>query len=197
MIDAVKYNLSHLTDFSGRDARPTFWWYVLFLAIVQFGIGILISIPVMTSSMASGFSAARSGADQATLEAQMMQQMSGSMVTMGYISAAVGVVVTLMGLAAFVRRLHDSGKTGWWAAIPLATKAITVLVGLQALTRMTQTFAAARGSADLEAMQSQVMAASWVNLVGIVGIVVIIAFGVMKSDPAANRYGEEPVRLGA
>jgi uncharacterized membrane protein YhaH (DUF805 family) len=34
MLASIKYNLSHLLDFSGRDARQTFWYYVLFLFIV-------------------------------------------------------------------------------------------------------------------------------------------------------------------
>jgi hypothetical protein len=35
MLGAIKYNLSHLLDFSGRDARQTFWYYVLFLVMLD------------------------------------------------------------------------------------------------------------------------------------------------------------------
>ena len=34
MLGAIKYNLANLTNFSGRDARQTFWYYVLFLVII-------------------------------------------------------------------------------------------------------------------------------------------------------------------
>jgi uncharacterized membrane protein YhaH (DUF805 family) len=42
------------------------------------------------------------------------------------------------------------------------------------------------------AMPSQL---GWQSVLGYVPILIVIVFGVMKSDPGANRYGEEPVRF--
>ena len=79
MLGAIRYNLTHVLDFGGRDARPTFWYYVLFLVILNFVAGILISIPLMAGSMGTAIEAARSGAGEAEIQAQVMGQMSSAM----------------------------------------------------------------------------------------------------------------------
>ena len=40
MFEAIKYNLAHLADFTGREDRPTFWWYVLFLLVLDILLGL-------------------------------------------------------------------------------------------------------------------------------------------------------------
>jgi uncharacterized membrane protein YhaH (DUF805 family) len=111
MLSAIRYNLTHLADFSRRDARSTFWWYVLFLVVLQFVFGMMVSLPLVGSSVASAVSAAGSGASEAEIEAQALAQMSGLMSTEMWVSVALGIAVTLLALAAFVRRLHDSNHS--------------------------------------------------------------------------------------
>ena len=40
---SIKHNLANLMNFSGRDSRPTFWWWFLFLAIIYIVINLTIS----------------------------------------------------------------------------------------------------------------------------------------------------------
>ncbi|KLE35549.1 DUF805 domain-containing protein [Aurantiacibacter luteus] len=196
MLTAIKYCLGNLANFAGRDARPTFWWYLLFLLIVQFVAGLLISIPLVVDSATTAYDAAQSGADQAQMQSQLMAQMGENLASTIWLSLAVSAVTTLMLLAAFVRRLHDGGFTGWIAAIPLATQAIAMVVAVRSVDVIREAFAQGSGTpANIEAMQAQVQQDP-LNYVAWIGYLVVIVFGVWKSQPGANRYGAEPALLG-
>ncbi|MBD3814359.1 MAG: DUF805 domain-containing protein, partial [Betaproteobacteria bacterium] len=61
MLGSIKYNLANLANFNGRDARQTFWYYVLFLVVIQFGAGIIAAIPMYSQIFSSAFNGAQSG----------------------------------------------------------------------------------------------------------------------------------------
>lgn len=193
MLGAIKYNLSNLATFTGRDARQTFWFYVLFLVLAQYAIGLIIAMPMMGDSMSTAFKAAQSGAAPEQVQAQMMARMAGMMRTSMLASAGVSVVSALMLLAAFVRRLHDSGRPGWIAAIPLLLVLASLGYSMSHLEPMLDAMAhldAAKPTAMLEAQRPMLMAGalSWV------GYLIVIVFGAWPSTDGPNVYGEDPVR---
>lgn len=198
MLDAIKYNLSHLTDFSGRDARPTFWFYVLFLVIVSFALGLIASIPLYVGMAGQVIDAASSGAagpDQgAEIAAGMVDTMAGYIRTQVWISAAISVAMIALLLAAFVRRLHDAGFSGWIAAIPVVTELFGAAYNIAVIDdviAVMDKMMLPENQANAMAMQSEVAPYSWVPWIG---YLVIIGFGVLGSQKGANKYGEEPVR---
>ncbi|MBC7604788.1 MAG: DUF805 domain-containing protein [Ramlibacter sp.] len=73
-INAVKICFSKYTDFTGRAARPEFWWFVLFWVVV-------LAITGMVSRYLYGI-------------------------------AALALFIPM--LSAGARRLHDTGKSGWF-----------------------------------------------------------------------------------
>ncbi|WP_395333255.1 DUF805 domain-containing protein [Novosphingobium sp. BL-8H] len=194
MLGSIKYNLSNLLNFKGRDARQTFWFYVLFLFIIQYAAGMLISMPMMGGMMRGAFSAAQQGASETELQARMMAQMAGYMRTSMTLSAVVSVIAGLLLLAAFMRRLHDSNRPGWIALIALAlsfaSKALIwskmdEIIG--AMSRMSEA-----DPAGILGFQSKFVGAS---LMGWAALLIVIVFGVWPSTPSANRYGAAPVRF--
>lgn len=190
-IGAIKHNLTHLTDFSGRDARPTFWWYVLFLIIAQFVVGLVVSVPMMASGMGAAFEAAQSGADPAQLEAQMMAGMADGLATTVWISVATTVVSALLLVASFVRRLHDAGQPGYWAFVPLVTQAAALAASIGSVDKIREMMLSARSAMELQAMQGEI-AGDPMNYVGWIGYLVVIGLGVLKSQEGDNRYGPPP-----
>ena len=44
MGDAIKNGFGNLTNFSGRDSRSLFWWWILFVVIITFGISIISGV---------------------------------------------------------------------------------------------------------------------------------------------------------
>lgn len=83
-VQAVKTCLNQYANFSGRAARPEFWYFFLFMVIVNIATMILDSI------------------------------LFGGILNL---IATLGLLVP--GLAVGARRLHDTGRSGWWQLIGL------------------------------------------------------------------------------
>ena len=85
--EAIETCLSKYATFSGRAARREFWWFVLFLLLGNFLLGVIdaVILPGDTELLAPLFSLA----------------------------------TLLPALAVSIRRLHDTGRTGWWVLLHL------------------------------------------------------------------------------
>ena len=94
---AARRVLSKYATFSGRAPRPEFWWWTLavFLALLILGlIESLLLAPLL------GFGIGDEDAGQP-------------------LSALASLALILPNLAVGARRLHDTGRTGWWLLIGL------------------------------------------------------------------------------
>lgn len=196
MLNAIKYNLANLANFNGRDARQTFWYYVLFLVVLQFVIGIIASIPMYFTMFSGMFDAASQGGDPEMAMATMVDDMVDQIRIQVVIGIVLSVITACLVVASFVRRLHDAGFSGWIAIVPLATQAFSLVYSFTYLDRMeelmTQSMANAMNNTggDPFAMQAEMGA---LGLVGWIGYIVVIGFGVLPSKDGPNKYGDEPV----
>lgn len=77
-------------DFTGRATRNEYWYFVLFNFLISLGLGIIDNI--------LGF-ASNTG--------------------VGLLGGIYGLAVLIPSLAVAVRRLHDTGRSGWWLLISL------------------------------------------------------------------------------
>ncbi|MFZ0323403.1 MAG: DUF805 domain-containing protein [Actinomycetes bacterium] len=93
--DAVKSGFAKYSTFSGRATRSEYWWWWLFTALV-FGATVVL---ILLGSSSDGVSAI------------------GVFGWVLYAVAAIGLIVP--SLAVLVRRLHDTGRSGWWYFISL------------------------------------------------------------------------------
>ena len=195
MLAAIRYNLAHLTHFTGRDARQTFWYYVLFLVVIQIGVGIIASIPMYIEMIGGAVDAAKAGVPEDRMMASMMAQVAGGIRTQMLIGAGVSVITALLFVAAFVRRLHDGGFPSWIAAVPVIVVLASNALNLATLDTMLAAMRKALATGDpaqIQALQSDMAPYS---LLGWIGYLVVIGFGVLKSQPGPNRYGDAPVRF--
>ena len=91
---AVRSFWSHYATFRGRSRRSEYWFVQLFLVITNVAVGVIDLILM--------------GGDVDRFIA------NGG----GRIVGLVWILVTLVpALALLVRRLHDIGRSGWWALI--------------------------------------------------------------------------------
>jgi uncharacterized membrane protein YhaH (DUF805 family) len=94
---AVRTVLSKYATFEGRASRAEFWWWGLAVLLLQLATqlidGFLIG-PML------GFDAGAENAGQP-------------------LSLLVSLALLLPALAVAVRRLHDTGRSGWWLLIGL------------------------------------------------------------------------------
>ncbi|AXB76710.1 DUF805 domain-containing protein [Novosphingobium sp. P6W] len=193
MLGAIKYNLRSIARFDGRDARQTFWFYVLFLVILQYAVGMALSVPMLGGAMTEAIHGAMNGAAQAELQARIMAKMGSYMRTTMIVSSIVSMVVSLLLVASFVRRLHDSNRPGWIAGLALGLSlAARVFVWIKMDELVDATMLGAGGDMTAAmAVQSKMLAGT---LLGWAAMLIVVVFGAWRSTPGPNRYGEQSVR---
>ena len=77
--------------FGGRARRKEYWYYFLFNALIAIVLGIIDGVTGTFSRE----------------------------VGLGLLGGLYSLAVFIPGFAVSVRRLHDTGKSGWWLLIPL------------------------------------------------------------------------------
>ena len=83
--------LKQYTDFNGRAQRTEYWLFVLFCIVVSVVLA-LIDRMIGTYNSTGGI---------------------------GLLGGIFSLAILLPGIAVAVRRLHDTGRTGWWLLIGL------------------------------------------------------------------------------
>ncbi|WP_135848673.1 DUF805 domain-containing protein [Serinibacter arcticus] len=113
-------------DFSGRASASEYWWSVLMCALVVAVLYVLLIVTLATSRTDP-----RTGDPEFT-------PLLGVVVAL-YAVYALGQV--LPSLAVIVRRLHDTGRSGWWYFISFAPFGSIALLVLLCLSSTPQGFA--------------------------------------------------------
>jgi uncharacterized membrane protein YhaH (DUF805 family) len=92
--DAVRTCLQlKYADFNGRARRSEYWWFALFVGLLFVVLEILFGVLGQASSTLTGI--------------------------MGLLLLIVAVGLIVPSLAVGARRLHDTGKSGWWLLLNL------------------------------------------------------------------------------
>ena len=92
--EAVKSFWFNYSKFKGRSRRSDYWWIQLFLVLTNLAVA-AIDLVLMNGDVERFI--ANGG---------------------GGIVGLIWILVTIVpALAVLVRRLHDTGKSGWWALI--------------------------------------------------------------------------------
>ena len=95
--EAVKTVFSKYATFSGRARRSEYWWWWLFVAVVA------VILSLIDNAIGLHIS-------DATI---MGLQVSG------LLTLIFGLVTLIPGIAVTFRRLHDTGRSGWWWLLSL------------------------------------------------------------------------------
>lgn len=111
----------HGFTYRGRASRSAYWWFVLFQAIC---LAALVTFIAVASAVTGG-------------PARVHGTIAGDTIGVTLIIAYLFLLyLALVSLALLVRRLHDTGRTGWWACIaivpfagPLILLIVTTLAG--------------------------------------------------------------------
>jgi uncharacterized membrane protein YhaH (DUF805 family) len=152
--------LRKFSDFAGRAPRAEFWWFYLLM---------LTTIIIAT----------------------IIDTMIGSRVfgPYGIVACLAYLALLLPYLAVAVRRLHDTGRTGWWMVAPL-------VLTFAALTMMGPSLTDPRVMSNPAAM-AEMGTASLVLLAAVILGLVVLVFFLMPGTRGSNRYGEDPYGGGA
>jgi uncharacterized membrane protein YhaH (DUF805 family) len=140
--------LRHYADFSGRASRKEYWMFILFNIIFT-------------------FAAAMAGAILALIVNEDFVNI--------YVHDFVALyycAVIIPFLAVSVRRLHDSGKSGWWMLPALLAQILNIIL-----------------SNPVYIDEGLILA---ISLIFFACSVCILVFMLLKSNNDANRYGANP-----
>ena len=177
MMEAIRYCLANLGNFTGRDPRQTFWYYVLFLVVINVILGLIVGVAFTAGSVGGAIESAAGGASEADVQAQIMQQMAGSLSTQTWIGAAISLVTLVLFIAAFVRRLRDAALPTAIAAIPVATSLFAVYSSISAVSAME----AVMMTGDPLAINEAAMASAGMGMIGWIGYLVVIICGAIPT----------------
>lgn len=165
---AVKTCLSKYATFSGRARRPEYWWFFLFVVLGS-------AIATVVDGAIFGFGTTQEPATQV-------------------VSPVFSLATFLPILAVGWRRMHDTGRSGWYLLIPLFVS-FAMMLGL-----MLGVFGFAElemAGVDEEALRA---ASSGLGMAGIaiMGIaqlvlaVLVLWWLTRPTQEGANQYGDEP-----
>jgi uncharacterized membrane protein YhaH (DUF805 family) len=153
-VDWAKRPLQKYADFTGRAPRAEYWWYALALIVAVLVLSIIESITGLKGMLFGIY---------------------------GPLTGLLWLATVVPGIAVGVRRLHDTGRSGWWLLLFVPYLVITaMLAGSMATGNL-----AAIGSLGL------------LSLLGLALCVVLLVFMVLPSKPGENRYGPNPYGEGA
>jgi uncharacterized membrane protein YhaH (DUF805 family) len=166
--DAIKTCFNKYVDFEGRACRAEFWWWMLFGALAGFAANVC------------GLTVDAAG------NTQVFTSLFGGLASLA---------LFLPNLAVTFRRLHDIGRSGWWAF------GILVWLIIVVITLVIIGAAASLGTAA-GAGQGNTSGASDI-VVGILAILFglsLLAYSIMllvwyctRGNPGPNRYGPDPL----
>lgn len=113
-VESIKSVLTNYAGFTGRASRSEFWWFIIFTMMVSAALSIIQNMAMAASASANG------------------------VITIGLTFAAISSLVSLAlllpSLAVGVRRLRDTGRSGWLlllALIPLVGIIILIVFWAQ------------------------------------------------------------------
>ncbi|WP_447927718.1 DUF805 domain-containing protein [Vreelandella sp. EE27] len=149
-MNAIKDAFKHYADFKGRTRRKGFWLFILFSFLTSMALGLLDRLLFLDSNV------------------PFEQQSSGPL------GIVFSLVIILPTLSISVRRLHDTGRRGWWLLLPV----VLLLLWFVLVIMFTQVALSTAG----QAMFYVSLTASYI---------VILVFHVLPSH-GDNRFGPAP-----
>ena len=192
-MSAVWSGFRRLADFRGRDGRRRFWPYALVVAVLLYVGMAAAMIPMMSGFFEEATRYAAENPEQVTVtagpgqysvrindpDAELMPDMGGLFWAMRLVFVAAGILLA----AAVTRRLHDTGRPGWWGLPTLLFAAIAATLFPWVMARFMQSEEAALGPFFL------LFANNVLYIVSLIGLIVLLC---LKGTPGPNRYGPEP-----
>jgi uncharacterized membrane protein YhaH (DUF805 family) len=160
-LQSVRSVLSNYVTFSGRARRSEYWWFYLFTIVVS----------LVTAGIDAGLTA--------VVDNQV-----------GIVGTMASALLFLPSLAVTARRLHDTGRSGWWMVLPLGPFLITFVLGL--LVIFSALFSATTDGDGGGPTVVLLVLLGGSGLLTLAACLVLLVFLCTDSDQGWNKYGPSP-----
>lgn len=195
MFGAIRHGLGSILDVDGRDSRPTFWYYVLFILLSNIGILIIVGVPLIFQKMFLVIKLSlRQGCDQAAVQRAILSSIGDIIPVIGLVGLITGALMLILLGTSFVRRLHDSGLSGYLALAPAACQ-ITALIQLRSQFADLQDIIVSIMYGNYTDSMTLMMALGLFDggyLLSAITIVILIILGSRAPTFGSNSYGDMP-----
>lgn len=169
LTDAVRTCLRKYATFSGRASRSEYWFFVLFLVLASFALGIV---------------------DAAIFGMHTVETMSGHMTyrSSGPLAGLFSLLTIVPAMAAGWRRMHDTGRSGLHLIYPLLVMIgivtfMGLVAGMDPLMTGNLGGLVAGGSSVLLLIAFAVL---------LISPLLVLWWLTRPGQPGANRYGPNP-----
>lgn len=110
--ESIKTCFRKYAVFKGRACRSEYWWFVLFMVLIEIGIYFIAGLLMIPLLIKGQFNAASINSVQLPL---------------AIVTLVVELALFLPSLSVQVRRFHDVNRTGWWILILFVMELIVVV----------------------------------------------------------------------
>ena len=173
--EAVKICWSKYADFTGRARRSEYWWFCLFTLLVM----LLPLIVLVVSAVGAGVSVD----DYSSFSGGWFIALVFSFI----ILMIIALVFLVPSLAVTTRRLHDTGRSGWWIVASYAFSVFSSFI--EAFVFDSNTIDA---SSLAEASVGAIAVWGVVYLINLGLSIAILVFTLLDSHKGENKYGPSP-----
>ncbi|MEM8656321.1 MAG: DUF805 domain-containing protein [Pseudomonadota bacterium] len=182
--ESVKTCFKKYATFSGRASRSEYWKFWLFWLLVMICLTIVNSIVFgPTLEVEQTLVVAQDG----TRSIEETQQLSYDA---GIFGVVFGLAVFVPGIAVASRRLHDTGRSGWWQLMPLAALLITVPILFLATLGWPGAIEVFRTIGNVKL---QLGLGAGVFILFVFGCwLILLVWLCQSSRPGPNKYGPNP-----
>lgn len=181
---AVGACISDYATFTGRARRSEYWWFGLFTLLI-------IVIPLILMGVTSLVLEGRFVMEPGETNGALTQTIHLILVI---IIALAYLFVLIPSLAVQTRRLHDTGRSGWWIVwgllASLATETVALIVLGFGYSDLGGTFEQIKGAFGVSVIGGILMLLFYLAQVGV--SLAIFVFSLLDSHRGENKYGPSP-----
>lgn len=167
---SIRSGLGNVANFAGRDRPGMFWPYAGTMVAGAFAIWYVFGALVMRRMIR----ASADGGGEVFFGFHLMTLMT-------IVMASIALVLVGLLAAAATRRLHDGGRSGWWATLPLPFLAFG-FIGMSFLRRTAS-------GGDFPSAMFSILAIN--NIIYMLSLVTLVIFLAWTSEPRDNRFGPQ------
>jgi uncharacterized membrane protein YhaH (DUF805 family) len=187
--EAVRSCFTQYATFSGRASRYEFWNFIFFLFIVSIVLTVVNSL-IFGPTTTGEFQISIDGDGQQTERLTRSTRYDA-----GMLGNIFWLLVVIPWFAVTWRRLHDTGRPGWYGLLPVAVFVLAGVILFFFLEPITiDTSRLPEGLSVPEAIPTinnpLILLLTWLMSFG--SIVLVIVWLCRASDHSTNQYGPNP-----
>ncbi len=155
--------LKRYADFAGRSRRKEFWMWVVFVILVSVLLGVVDSM--------LGFGGQFGYGRSVSIAPDMVGRAYGAGLHGGVLTDLFMLAILVPNIAVAVRRLHYTGRSGWWLLLPL----VPHLLGFALM------------------MAGAVLLGGLISMLGFIAAIVLLVWYCQPGIRGPNRFGADPL----